>query len=120
MLQFAYQNKSFAKLEEERQFLSKQMAEVPLSSMSPKQLGDNARAVTQQMRNYLHSYQLQDQQLYLTLYDRLQGTFGATASQAEILKYRKNADKQRAAFTGKYEQGAKKLIAQANLLRGEL
>jgi hypothetical protein len=117
---FDKQSKSFSRLEREREFLAKQMSEVPLSSMSPEELGAKAGAVAQQMHDYLHSYQIQDKELYLQLYDRLYGDFGATTPPAELKKYIKDADKQRADFTDKYKQGAKKLIAQADLLRAEL
>jgi len=107
---------SLDKLERNEISLSRQISEMPLSSMSPKELADKAQEVATQMRTYFFSYSNEDMNLANDYYD--QETSGVTPK--EIERLHKEEKTKRADLKRRYESGFKKTVAIADRLRAEM
>jgi hypothetical protein len=105
MRQFTGQASNLTDLKQKASRLSQQISATPLSSMSPQELAQKARAVAKQMRAYLQSYE-----------DNEKG-IGFTEGRA----WPQNKTKQkRTELRNAYEADAKRIISTGNRLRAEM
>ena len=119
MSQFAIQTKTLAKLQAENRLLTQKVLDTPVSSLSTKALADEARAVAQQMRTYLYSYQDTDMIRGIIAHDQLRER-EPKMTQKEMEEWEKKDETRRVALRTEYETGAKEIIATANHLRAEM